>query len=544
MGSVLTSPTGNLNEEKKRALNVLDRLEEVLKAKEHPANLLKWVRCVDSKSGDTFDFQLEDESSGWFWQRGVLDSWLKNEKWIGLKARQLGITWLAAGFGLWKGLTAPGSTILVISVNEDEASKVINRIWDMYQSLPKRFQYDTQVLKPTRGTRPFTGITLQHPSGKITKFIGLPATKKAGHGETAAVVILDEFSRQDYAADIWKGVLPTMADGGKIIVISTANGVSNETTGEGNYYHHLWVNAENYGIETKFMGWQFNPGRTQDWYSALAMKAKDKAEQYPNDPDEAFILSGDVYFDVEALAEYSKKKKRGYKAEFKKLTSDKAKLHKSDQGLITIFEEPESGKSYGIGVDVATGRGADYSAAYVIDLSTMAFVAEVYGKIDADLFSYQLHYLGKWYNTANVAVEMGGGYGEPVVVNLRDGRDGRPSYPKLYRHRQADSPEVKEQGVYGFPMNLKTRPLVISALEQAIRERLLPFLPHRLLQECFTFVNANTNPSPRAQEGCNDDCVFASAIALELYRQYGHHPDKYKYKRIQRRKPQYPWLNA
>ncbi len=530
--------------EKQRNLAVVNSLIQVAEAKLHPANLLRHVTCVDSKSGDTFDFQLEDTENGWFWQRGVLDEWLTNEKWIGLKARQLGITWLAAGYGLWKGLTSPGSTILVISVNQDEAAKVINRIWDMYQSLPKSLQFGTRVLKPTRGTRPFTEITLEHPNGRITKFIGLPATKKSGHGETAAVVILDEFSRQEYAADIWKGVLPTMADGGKIIVISTANGVSNDTTGEGNYYHHLWINSEAYGIKTRFMGWDHNPDRTKEWYDSLAMKVKDKAEQYPNDPDEAFILSGDVYFDVESLKFYSDHKREGYRCEFKRRSNSTARLHRTENGLVTVYSEPEPSKTYGLAADVATGRGADYSAAYVIDLSSMDICAEVYGKINSDLFSYQLHYAGKWYNTAVLAVEMGGGYGEPVVVNLRDGKDGRPSYPKLYRHRALDSPAIKEQATYGFPMTMKTRPLVISALEQAIRERHLPHLPARLLNECQTFVTQNTLPSPRAQEGCNDDCVFAAAIALELYRQYGHHPAKHRRKIKAKVKSPYPWLAA
>lgn len=524
----------------------IELLYEVALAKSHPAHLLKYVTCVDSKSGDTFDFQLHDPDNGWYWQRAVLDEWQENEKWIGLKARQLGITWLAAGYGLWKGLSAPGSTVLVISVNEEEAAKVINRIWDMYESLPLRFKMDTKVLIPTRGVRPFTKITLQHPDGRVTRFIGLPATKKAGHGETCAVAILDEFARQEYASDIWKGVLPTMADGGKILAISTANGVSNEQTGEGNFYHHLWVNAEHYGIVTRFMDWKHNPGRDQAWYDGLALKPKDRAEQYPSDPDEAFILTGDVYFDVESLAWYRENAIREpkYRCFFEKVTRSTAKLAKSQQGVISVYEEPEEGHEYAIAADVATGRGADYSAAYVVDLGSLRTVAEFHGKRDADDYAYQLHYLGKWFNTAVLAVEMGGGYGEPVVISLRDGKDGRPSYPRLYRHRDADRPALKEAPAYGFPMTMKTRPLVINQLEAAIREKSLPWIPRGLLQECLTFVYAKTNPSPRAQEGCNDDRVLAMSIACEMYRQYGSHPERKRPIRSRKRRPEYPWLAA
>ena len=77
---------------------------------------------------------------------------------------------------------------------------------------------------------------------------------------------------------------------------------------------------------------------------------------------------------------------------------------------------------------------------------------------------------------------------------------------------------------YGFPINTKTRPQIINQLEQAIREKtLLPAMPAELIMECRTFVRQKTLPSPRAQDGNNDDRVMACALALEMYRQYGTH---------------------
>jgi hypothetical protein len=67
---------------------------------------------------------------------------------------------------------------------------------------------------------------------------------------------------------------------------------------------------------------------------------------------------------------------------------------------------------------------------------------------------------------------------------------------------------------------------VLAQLKRAIRERLLPWMTSDLLQECGSFVYADTLPSPRAAVGCNDDCVLAAAIALELYREFGHNPGR------------------
>jgi hypothetical protein len=172
-------------------------------------------------------------------------------------------------------------------------------------------------------------------------------------------------------------------------------------------------------------------------------------------------------------------------------------------------------------VDTATGKGADYSAATVIDLDSMGFVAKIHGKMGAEMLATQVHYLGRWFNDAMVAPEQGGGYGEALTIFLRDGKDGRPPYPNVYRHRHELRTDRLTQKTYGFPMTVKTRPLVIETLDRALREKALPWLDAEALSEYHTFVHASSNPSPRAQDGCNDDRVMADAVAVELFRQRG-----------------------
>jgi len=222
-------------------------------------------------------------------------------------------------------------------------------------------------------------------------------------------------------------------------------------------------------------------------------------------------------------------------------TGATAKLHWTELGWTRVFAKPDETHTYALAADVATGRGMDYSAAYVIDLTSMAFAAEFHAKIDSDEFAEQLHFLGRWYGSARLAVEMGGGYGEPVIIALRDGRKGRPHYPKLYRHAIADRADMHQLANYGFPMNTKTRPTVINGLEQAIRERTIPALPRGLLMELRTFVRQRTLPSPRAQDGSNDDRVMAAGIALELYRQYGTHEKRHRPPVRKGSRHRYPW---
>jgi hypothetical protein len=173
----------------------------------------------------------------------------------------------------------------------------------------------------------------------------------------------------------------------------------------------------------------------------------------------------------------------------------------------------------------------------------MELAAEFRGRLDSDQYAYQLHYLGRWYNDALIAVETAGGWGEAVIIPLRDGREGRPPYPHLYRHVMSSRPTQDIAKVFGFPTNVKTRPLILNQLEKAVREDALPFVTRSLLDEMKTFNLFDTGTSPRAQDGSHDDCVMAAAIALEMYRLRGTHPNRSR-KRPKRSPPSYPWLRA
>lgn len=522
------------------------RALETRLAKQHPAFLLMHVECIDQKTGEKFEFDLytEDEArslgldppdrteKSWFWQREVLDWALEHNFTIILKGRQLGVTWIFAGEALDVALTMPGSQVLCYSINEDEASVLVNRIWDMYQSLPEHLKFGTKVLKPARGHRPHTDIELLHPDGRVSTISGMASTPKAGRGRTAALIILDEYAFHQWAQSNWKSVIPAVADGARVRIISTANGVSNETTGGGNFYHHLWVNAGTTykGLKRKFLKWDLHPQRDEQWRSNLVMKEDDKDQEYPNTAEEAFLLSGRPYFDRSALKHYAEHVRdpvlRGVFVEDEERLPRRATFEKHPEGDVFIFELPIDDHDYAIGADSATGRGTDFSTAGVIDLATGAPVAQIKTKLEPDLFAAQLHYLGKLYNSAIIAPEDQGGYGIPVITALRDGRNGRKSYPRLYRHRRANRPDQVESTSYGFPMNSGTRPQVVSGLEKWLRDRVFPWVSAEFLNEALTFVHRDTGTSPAASDGCNDDLVMCWGIAVELYRRYGHHPDR------------------
>lgn len=579
------------------------------KCRLHPGLFLRHVWMPDERTAERFEFKfapeqvevwergerrlirgderglwLEDQLltpayykakglSGWEWQGDLLDFWELNHATLDLKARQIGVTWLRAGRGLWKALYRPGSNFLVYRQKEDDAVKIIRRVWAMLNSVPEWLWNGAQVQTPAPKHEPSTLIALRFPGGGKSSVQGMASAAAAGHGETAAEAMADEFAhvQAELAPKIVKAAGPAVGQTGDFGVVSTANGRSDEE-GNGNYFHYLWGNALEMGFARVFHPWWMHPDRDEDWYDndpeVRRLRWFEREEQYPANADQAFALSNQAFFDRDAMAWYSENAMRRplYRCDFKKLGPDRAKILKSSEGRIAVLEEPrivygcpscryttegtgrcpacdlvlqEKDVEYAIGADVATGRGKDYSAAYVVDLTTMALAAEYHGKISADLFAYQLHYLGRWYHTARIAVEMGGGYGEPVIINLRDGKDGRPAYPRLYRYREDDRADTPTRQSYGFPMSQKSRSQVINALEAAVRDHSLPWVTSGLMFEMGNFVNHDNRPTPRAAEGMNDDRIFACAISLEMYRRYGYHAN------VRKRRPRKPrphWL--
>jgi hypothetical protein len=171
--------------------------------------------------------------------------------------------------------------------------------------------------------------------------------------------------------------------------------------------------------------------------------------------------------------------------------------------------------------DPASGHGRDKSAAYVIDLTTGEFCVEYHAKVSEDVFADDLYWLGKWFNTALIGVETQGGNGTATVIALRDGSNGRPPYPKLYRHRNETRRDHPDSNTFGMPMDPKNRNLIVNQLETWVRERSIPFVTDDLHYQMTEFVFHDHGPSPAARDGSHDDCVFAAGGAIDLFRRYG-----------------------
>src|SRR5262249_47211753 len=93
----------------------------------------RYCRVLSETAGPAADwvpFRL------WPAQPGAARQFQERRLLVVLKARQLGLTWLALAFGLWHVLLHPVATVLLFSRRDDEATDLLARLKGMHQRLP------------------------------------------------------------------------------------------------------------------------------------------------------------------------------------------------------------------------------------------------------------------------------------------------------------------------------------------------------------------------------------------------------------------------
>ena len=89
----------------------------------------------------------------------------------------------------------------------------------------------------------------------------------------------------------------------------------------------------------------------------------------------------------------------------------------------------------------------------------------------------------------------------------------RLRYPYQYVREVFDDATHKVQIKYGFQTNAKTRPVLISNLQQIVREQTDCLNDLTTMEEMLTFVRNPDTYKPEAEEGAHDDTIMALGIA-------------------------------
>ena len=182
----------------------------------------------------------------------------------------------------------------------------------------------------------------------------------------------------------------------------------------------------------------------------------------------------------------------------------------SDSANLYIYEERLNDVGYCIGIDTAEGlEHGDNSVAVILKRDIPPTVSAILiGKIDPDTFGTHAIILAEEYNDAWLVIETNN-HGFAVISIVR-----AAGYGNMYSEKTFDKWGLKESRKWGWNTNLLTRPILVDAIAQAVRDNALEIYDIDTIDEMSTFI-INEKGRAEAQAGCKDDRVMALGLALQ-----------------------------
>ena len=359
------------------------------------------------------------------------------------KSRQLGISTLAAGFSLHTMLFNKDKTVLCIATKQETAKGMVDKVQFMYNNLPGWL----------RGNKkPISDNKLSLKLANNSQIIATSAASDAGRSYAVSLLLIDEAAFIEGIDKIYTSIKPTIATGGRIIALSSPNGI-------GNWFHRMYTEAQmgDNDFNPRELKWDLHPDRDQMWYDTEKsnMSAREFAQEY----SKQYMVTADVA--------------RGD-------GNDYSAFHVID---VESCEQVGEFKSH-----IGTREYGHMLASVAAEYNNAMLIVE-----NANI----------GWDVVNTIIEKG--Y-QNLYYSPR-------SYGDMSMDKYLDRLE-NDQVVPGFTNSVKTRPLVISKMESYIREGAFIFHSKRLLEELRVFIWHNGKA--QAQNGYTDDLVLSCGFGLFL----------------------------
>jgi len=302
-------------------------------------------------------------------------------------ARQAGKSTTTCGFILWYIIFHADKTVALLANKGETAREILGRIQLAYQHLPKWLQQG--VKEWNKGS-----FELENNS----RVIAAATSSNNIRGFSINLLFIDEAAFIENWNEFFTSVYPTISSGteSKIVLVSTPNGL--------NHFYQIWQNAaekRNNYKPIKVM-WYDVPGRDEDWRKDTLAAMNFDTEKFEQEYCVEFLGSSGTLI-------------AGWK--LKELVHQTPLMNKD--GLY-LYNQSVKNRSYVCIVDVSRGKGLDYSAFSILDVTQMpyeqvcAYKNNLISPID---YADVIHRVCKSYNNAAVLVEIND-IGEQVSTSL------------------------------------------------------------------------------------------------------------------------------
>jgi len=400
------------------------------------------------------------------YQEKMFDHFNGNRFSIVLACRQSGKSISSVVYLLWYAIFHPEKTIAVLANKGATAREMLARVTLALENLPFFLQPGCRALN--KGSIEFSNNS---------RIIAAATSGSSIRGMSVNLLFLDEFAFVERANEFYTSTYPVISAGRdtKVIITSTANGI-------GNTFHKIWEGAVQKTNEYKAftVNWWDVPGRDEEWKRQTI--ANTSQMQFDQEFGNTFFGTGDTLINAETLL--------GLRAKPPKKILE--------GGDVKIYEETKEKHEYLMMVDVAKGRGQDYSTFNVIDISERPFKqVAVYrnNRISPILFPDIIYKFAKVYNNAYVIIESND-QGSVVCNGLY--------YDLEYENVHVES-AVKANAI-GIEMNRKVKRLGCSGIKDLLEEQKLDICDEETILEVSTFVSKGQ--SYEASDGNHDDLMM------------------------------------
>lgn len=462
-----------------------------------------------------------------------------------LKARQMGFSTATESFLFKDTVTKFNRRTGIITHLDTATTNLFNMSKLMYEGLP-------QELKPSVKASNAKELIFDNDTGT-----GLKSKIKCMTAGTSGVGRSDTFDNLHLSElAFWQGdvketltglfqAVPNLPDT-MIIIESTANGYEmfkelwdKAVKGESDFIPLFvaWYEMDEYKMpytgfkltkEEEKMKERYNLSNEQlEWRrwcirNNCSGDVEQFKQEYPSNPEEAFLSTGRCIFDKEQislrLSKVPKSIKRGYFV-YNEANAIKGKMTdikwiNDEKGCIKIYEMPDKFTKYAIGGDTAGDTLGDNFTADVINSKTLKQVATLEMQTDEDLYAKQMYCLGYFYKYQYRDARI-----EPALMSIEVNFSTFPQkelerldYSNFYVREIVDRYDKELEHRFGFRTTRQTKPMILSNLVQIVRDNVDYINDENTLREMLTMVRKD-NGKQEAEEGFHDDHVMSCAIA-------------------------------
>jgi hypothetical protein len=245
-------------------------------------------------------------------------------------------------------------------------------------------------------------------------------------------------------------------------------------------------------------------------------------QQYPANPDEAFLTSGRPVFHAATVQKRLREAPIGKEGYFA-WSGKGVKFVPEKNGYWKIFNEPVEGINlYCWGADPVEGReiqrglgnrGGDKAGVRFLRRDHRKFVATLSARLDPDVLAEEIAKATTYYGMAQGLPELNaGGGGQLLIARLKEWGVKMLRLPVLGK-RDDDL----NDNILGFETTVKSKRYLIDNMVEEIREGRYTDPDREVWEQCATYVR-DERGKMEAQSQKFDDLVMATALTLQADR--------------------------